>query len=135
MTAPLNHLEAAKQRTLGDEMLSDLGGYLKRLSTDTCPDLVARIRADIADTVKKRGPVHEDRQCEVNECFAFPLICFATQLGGWEAFSPRRWEWIAASFAEYFDCDPEDVDLTETDDGNLITVKGKIVGFVRTRSA
>lgn len=122
-------------QTFTDQVLDDLCRSADRLGTDTCPDLKARIRADIADIVKKRGPVHQDSPCEVNECFAFPLHRFATQIGGWPAFSPLRWEWISERFAENFGCDPEDVDLTEADGGNLITVKGEIVGFVRTRSA
>jgi hypothetical protein len=50
-----------------------------------------------------------------------------------QAFSPTRWEWISDKFARYFDCDPEDVSEAETEAGDFITVKGEIVGFVRTR--
>jgi hypothetical protein len=120
--------------TLADEMLSDLGGYINRLSADTCPDLKARLRADVADTGRKRGPVHQDAQCQITECVALPCQQIAVQYDSRPAaFSPRRWKWISESFAGHFDCDPEDVDLAETEAGDFITVKGAIVGFVRTR--
>jgi hypothetical protein len=119
--------------TLADEMLSDLGGYISRLSADTCPDLKARLRADVAD-LKKPARIHEDVQCQITECIAFPLTQIGIQYDSRpQAFSPTRWEWIADKFASYFDCDPDDVSEAETEAGDFITVKGEIVGFVRTR--
>jgi hypothetical protein len=120
--------------TLADEMLSDLGGYINRLSADTCPDVKARLRADVADTVRKRGPVHEGRQTQITECVTLPCQQIAVQYNSQpKAFDPRRWEWISESFARFFDCDPDDVSEAETEAGDFITVKGEIVGFVRTR--
>jgi hypothetical protein len=115
--------------TLADEMLSDLGGYINRLSADTCPDLKARLRANVADTVRKRGPVHEGRQTQIKECRLLDQTLVARQLDANPPPFPD-WTWTAEAFARYFDCSPEDIDC---DDDNLISVKGEIVGFVRTR--
>jgi hypothetical protein len=120
--------------SLTDAVLDDLSRRVDQLGPRTCPDLKARLRADLADTVRRRGPVHEGRQTQITECVALPCQQIAVQLDSRPAaFSPRRWEWISESFARSFDCDPEDVDLAETEAGDFITVKGEIVGFVRTR--
>lgn len=42
----------------------------------------------------------------------------------------RKWSWIAEQFAEEFNCRPDDVDCVQTDDGDKIAVRGKIVGYV-----
>jgi hypothetical protein len=118
-------------QTPTDQVLDDLSRRVDQLGHRTCPDVKARLRADVADTVRKRGPVHQDAQCQITECVAFPLTQIGIQYDSRpDAFSPHRWEWIADKFAGYFDCSPEDVDC---DDDNLISVKGEIVGFVRTR--
>lgn len=39
----------------------------------------------------------------------------------------NRWDWIVGYMIQEFGCDPDDVDCLETDDGDRITVDGKIV--------
>ena len=34
-------------------------------------------------------------------------------------------EWVRAAVAEHLDCDPDDVAEVETEDGDLITVRGE----------
>jgi hypothetical protein len=120
--------------SLTDAVLDDLSRRVDQLGPRTCPDVKARLRADVADTVRKRGPVHEGRQTQITECVALPCQQIGIQYDSRpQAFSPTRWEWIADKFARYFDCDPEDVSEVETEAGDFIAVKGEIVGFVRTR--
>jgi hypothetical protein len=41
-----------------------------------------------------------------------------------------KWGWIARSFADDFGCMPDEVSILETENGDLITVKGEPVGYV-----
>ena len=41
--------------------------------------------------------------------------------------APSNWEWASSVVAHEFDCDVDDLDLTEDDDGDeFITVRGEI---------
>jgi hypothetical protein len=114
---------------LTDAVLDDLSRRVDQLGPRTCADVKARLRADVADTVRKRGPVHEGRQTQIKECRLLDQTLVARQLDANPPPFPD-WTWTAEAFASYFDCSPEDIDC---DDDNLISVKGEIVGFVRTR--
>ena len=42
-------------------------------------------------------------------------------------YGAMEWDWIAVAVAEFNNCRSEDVDLIETDGGEIITVHGKPV--------
>lgn len=45
-----------------------------------------------------------------------------------------EWEYIADAFASQCDCDPEEIDIQETDDGDRVTARGVIVGRIARRT-
>jgi hypothetical protein len=116
--------------SLTDQVLGDLNRRVDNLSPWVCPDIKAKLRAAVADTVKKRGPIHEGRQTQIKECRLLDQTLVAQQIDANPPPFPD-WTWTAETFASYFDCSPDDIDC---DDDNLISVRGRgIVGFVRTR--
>lgn len=47
----------------------------------------------------------------------------------WHRGAGTTWDWIVANVAAEYDCDPESVDLIETDDGDKITAGGRVVAY------
>jgi hypothetical protein len=84
--------------SLTDQVLDDLNRRVDNLSPWVCPDVKAKLRAAVADTVKKRGPVHQDTQCQITECVRpadADRIAQQFDSRSRRRSPPTRWEWIA----------------------------------------
>jgi hypothetical protein len=115
--------------TLTDEMLSDLGGYVRRLSAEVCPDLRARLRAEIADLPKPRTIIRWMIECNdaAGNCFAtLPRL-----VAPWTDVNEEREEaQILAAYARKFDCPIEDLEWDWQTD--IICRNGQAIGCLST---
>jgi hypothetical protein len=124
MNAPVLHPHnvdhAAPASEIMNRALSDLG----RVFPADDDEFAARVRADLDAIAKPKVRITRlwllNDPKPLRESFDASLI------------NPPMGEWalIEETFCDHFGCEPADVDMVETEDGDRVAVRGEIVGFV-----